>query len=55
MDETKVVVITGASSGIERATARVLATHGHAVVLGARRQDVLAALTAVTEPHRRAC
>lgn len=46
MSETKVIAITGASSGIGRATARLLAKHGHAVVLGARREDELAALTA---------
>lgn len=46
MDETKIVAITGASSGIGRATARLLARHGHAVVLGARREDALAALAA---------
>lgn len=46
MDETKVVAITGASSGIGRATARLLARHGHAVVLGARRAGALAGLAA---------
>jgi NADP-dependent 3-hydroxy acid dehydrogenase YdfG len=40
----KVVVITGASSGIGRATARLLAERGAMVVLGARREDALAAV-----------
>jgi NADP-dependent 3-hydroxy acid dehydrogenase YdfG len=40
----KVVVITGASSGIGRATAKHLADRGAFVVLGARRQDELAAI-----------
>lgn len=40
--EGKVVAITGASSGIGRATARLLAERGASVVLGARRQEELA-------------
>jgi NADP-dependent 3-hydroxy acid dehydrogenase YdfG len=40
----KVVVITGASSGLGEATARYLAARGARVVLGARRVDRLAAL-----------
>lgn len=39
--DSKVIAITGASSGIGKATAELLASHGAKVVLGARRSDRL--------------
>src|SRR5579871_2870499 len=42
--EGKVVVITGASSGLGEATARLLSAEGAIVVLGARRMDRLQTL-----------
>jgi NADP-dependent 3-hydroxy acid dehydrogenase YdfG len=41
----KIVVVTGASSGLGEATARLLSSQGATVVLGARRADRLEALT----------
>ncbi|RYG35749.1 SDR family oxidoreductase [bacterium] len=44
MIKDKVIVITGASSGIGEATAKRLASEGAKVVLGARREDKLKAI-----------
>lgn len=41
MTESKVIVITGASSGISEASAKLLAANGNKVVLGARREEKL--------------
>jgi NADP-dependent 3-hydroxy acid dehydrogenase YdfG len=55
--QNKVVVITGASSGIGEAAARLLAARGACVVLGARRVDRLQALVEEIEAagQRAAC
>jgi NADP-dependent 3-hydroxy acid dehydrogenase YdfG len=47
----KVVLITGASSGIGEATARVLAAGGAKVVLGARRMDKLKSIAEDLQPR----
>jgi len=47
----KVVVVTGASSGLGEATARLLSAQGATVVLGARRADRLESLAKQLERH----
>lgn len=49
MIKDKVVIITGASSGIGEATAKLLASKGARVVLGARREDRLKKLAGEIE------
>src|SRR5690606_967203 len=49
MIKDKVAIITGASSGIGEATAKLLAAKGAKVVLGARRQDKLEQIAAEIE------
>jgi NADP-dependent 3-hydroxy acid dehydrogenase YdfG len=49
MLKDKVVIITGASSGIGEATAKLLASKGAKVVLGARREDKLQQIASTIE------
>ncbi|MFL2028233.1 SDR family oxidoreductase [Loigolactobacillus zhaoyuanensis] len=49
MIKDKVIVITGASSGIGEASAKLLAANGARVVLGARRENRLQALVSTIE------
>src|SRR5688572_13726779 len=49
MIKNRVVVITGASSGIGEATAKLLASKGARVVLGARREDKLKQIAGAIE------
>jgi len=49
--EAKVVAITGASSGIGKSTAELLAARGAKVVLGARRADLLKSLAGQIEQN----
>jgi len=44
-ERSKVILLTGASSGIGEASARLLAAQGHRLVIGARRTDRLETLT----------
>ncbi|MCA9974483.1 MAG: SDR family oxidoreductase, partial [Anaerolineales bacterium] len=50
-----VIIVTGASAGIGRATAVSLAQRGANVVITARRQERLAALAAELEPYPGRC
>ena len=51
MNEERVAVVTGASSGIGAATARVLAEQGYRVFIGARRMDRLQEVAAAIGPN----
>lgn len=56
--KNSVIAITGASAGIGATTARLLAARGAQVVIGARRQDVLARIVTEIEAdggHATAC
>lgn len=49
MIRDKVVIITGASSGIGEATAKLLASQGARIVVGARREDNLKQIVSAIE------
>jgi NADP-dependent 3-hydroxy acid dehydrogenase YdfG len=51
MIQDKVVIITGASSGIGEATAKLLASRGAKIVLGARREDRLKQIAAAIDKN----
>lgn len=51
MTENKVVVITGASSGMGEATAKLLSRNGYKLVLGARREERLKKIVADIEAN----
>lgn len=51
MIKDKVVIITGASSGIGESTAKLLASKGAKLVLGARREDKLKRITGEIEKN----
>ncbi|MBU3663918.1 MAG: SDR family NAD(P)-dependent oxidoreductase, partial [Bacteroidetes bacterium] len=53
--ENKVIVITGASSGIGKALAEVIATKGTQLVLAARRLEVLEGTKAICEAKGAIC
>lgn len=51
MSKSKVIVITGATSGIGEASAKLLAKDGHKLVLGARRENKLQEVSKAVEEN----